>query len=81
MGLFKRIGKAVKRTVNKATRQVERSAKQIGGISGIPGLGGKDKGGEDDARSAAANSLVKKNVTRQAGEGAINFNTEEELGR
>ena len=79
MSIFKRIGKAVKRTVNKATRQVERSAKQIAPMMGIP-VKPKDSG-DDDARSAAANSLVKKNVTRQAGEGAINFNTEEELGQ
>ena len=72
MSLFKRIGKAISRTAKKVG--------QYTGVKTAEGLVRGFKGGgnqDDQARSDAANGLIKKNVTRQAGEGAINFNTEE----
>lgn len=72
MGIFKKVGRAIKG-----------AAKTVGKYSGIKsaenlihGIGGQ--GGDDSARSDAASQMVRKNVTRQAGSGAINFNTEEQ---
>lgn len=68
MGLFGRVKKAVNRTV----RKVENFAHRATGQSNIG-----EKAPEDDARSKAASQMVRKGVQKQAGEGQINYNTEE----
>lgn len=70
MSIFKRAGKAISRAAKKVG--------QATGVSTAEGLIHGLKGqGDDSARSDAANSMIRKNVTRQAGSGAISFNTEE----
>lgn len=71
MGLFKKIGRAI--------RGAAKTAGKFSGFKQAQGMVQNLKGGsgDDEARSSAANALVRKNVTRQAGSGAINFNTEE----
>jgi hypothetical protein len=68
---------------SRARKAIGRAAKKVGRYSGVKTAEGlfrglKGGGGQDEARSDAATGLVRKNVTRQAGSGAINFNTEEE---
>lgn len=73
---WKSIGRSLKGAAKKVGKFT--GFKQAQGlVQGVKGLSGG--GSDDDARSAAANSMVRKNVTRQAGSGAINFNTEESV--
>lgn len=73
MSIFKRAGKAVKRAAKKVGQYTGVSTAE-GLVRGVKGMAGGD---QDKARADAATGLVRKNVTRQAGTGAINFNTEE----
>ena len=70
MGLFKRVKKAIKRTVRKVENFAHRA-------TGRPEIGEKEPAEEDlGTRAAAAKRLVK--TDKQAGSGQISFNTMEE---
>lgn len=75
---WKRIGRAIKRAAKKVGQYT--GVKTMGSIfKAAVGKGKDDGGGDDGYRAEAANSMVRKNVNRQAGAGVINFNTDEEV--
>lgn len=69
MGLFKRVKKAINRTVRKVENFAHRA-------TGRPEIGEKMPAEETGIRAAAAKRLV--NRQQQAGSGQISFNAEEE---
>lgn len=70
MGVFKKVKKAINRTVRKVENFAHR-------VTGKPNIGEKEPALDEGARSAAAKRLLE--TQRQAGSGQITFNTEEQV--